>query len=99
MPGWPACTILLPVVPGRVGAQGFRAGGAFRGAIRARRAPGARPASRLGGTPGSCPSKADSLLTELRRGVPGALQRLRAHVPRSAAATDAATAELRDARL
>ena len=39
------------------------------------------------------------LLTELRRGDPGALQRLRAYVPRYAAATDASTAELRDARL
>ena len=42
---------------------------------------------------------ADSLLTELRRGDPGALRRLRASVPRYAAATDASTAELRDARL
>jgi hypothetical protein len=33
------------------------------------------------------------------RGDPGALQRLRAYVPRYAAATDASTAELRDARL
>ena len=44
-------------------------------------------------------SQADSLLTELRRGDPAALARLRAYVPRYAAATDAATAELRDARL
>jgi hypothetical protein len=42
---------------------------------------------------------ADSLLTELRRGDPGALRRLRAYVPRYAAATDGSTAELRDARL
>jgi Ankyrin repeats (3 copies) len=39
------------------------------------------------------------LLTELRRGDPGALARSRAYVPRCAAATDASTAELRDARL
>ena len=39
------------------------------------------------------------LLTDLRRGDPGALQRLRAHVPRYAAVMDASTAQLRDARL
>jgi hypothetical protein len=42
---------------------------------------------------------ADALLTDLRRNDPGALQRLRACVPRHAAATDASAAELRDARL
>ena len=48
---------------------------------------------------GDYASWADGLLTELRRGDPDALQRLRACVPRYAAATDASTAELRDARL
>ena len=52
-----------------------------------------------GAGPGDYASQADALLTELRRGDPGALQRLRAYVPRYAAATDASTAELRDARL
>jgi hypothetical protein len=42
---------------------------------------------------------ADALLTDLRRNDPGALQRLRAYVPRHTAATDASTAELRDAQL
>ena len=57
-------------------------------------------AADLGGG-GGCnyASQADSLLTQLRRGDPDALQRLRASVPRYAAATDASTAELRDARL
>ena len=31
---------------------------------------------------------ADALLTDLRRNAPGALQRLRAYVPRHSAATD-----------
>jgi hypothetical protein len=44
-------------------------------------------------------AQADFLLTGLRRGDPDALARLRAHVPRYAAATDASAAELRDARL
>lgn len=42
------------------------------------------------------PRWADALLAELRRNDPGALQRLRAYVPRYVAATVAATAELRD---
>ena len=52
-----------------------------------------------GGGSGDYASRADTLLTELHRGDPGALARLRAYVPRCAAATDASTAELRDARL
>jgi hypothetical protein len=44
-------------------------------------------------------SMAEVLLTDLRRNAPGTLQRLRAYVPRHAAATDTSTAELRDARL
>jgi ankyrin repeat protein len=39
---------------------------------------------------------AETLLTDLRRNDPGALQRLRACVPRHTAATDGSTAELRD---
>jgi hypothetical protein len=42
---------------------------------------------------------AETLLTDLHRNAPGALQRLRAYVPRHAAAADPGTAELADARL
>ncbi len=79
--------------------HGFRTWAEFRADIQSQRTVGDRPVSRLWGTPGSYASQADGLLTELRRGDPDALQRLRANVPRYAAATDAATAELRDARL
>ncbi|MGH3421707.1 MAG: hypothetical protein ACRDOD_19195, partial [Streptosporangiaceae bacterium] len=79
--------------------HGFRTWAEFRADIQSQRTTGDRPVSRLWGTPGTYASQADSLLTELRRGDPDALQRLRAHVPRYAAATDASTAELRDARL
>ncbi len=58
-----------------------------------------RPVSHLLGNPGTYASMADVLLVELRRNDPGALQRLRAYVPRHATATSATTAELRDARL
>ena len=80
--------------------HGFRTWAEFRADIQSQRATGDRPVSRLWGRrAGDYASSADSLLTELRRGDPGALQRLRAYVPRYAAATDASTAELRDARL
>ena len=79
--------------------HGFRTWAEFRADIQSQRTTGDRPVSRLWGTPGSYASQADGLLTELRRGDPDALQRLRAQVPRYAAATDASTAELRDARL
>jgi len=79
--------------------HGFRTWAEFRADIQSQRATGERPVARLWGTPGSYASSADALFTELRRGDPGALQRLRAHVPRYAAATDASAAELRDARL
>ena len=80
--------------------HGFRTWAEFRADIQSQRATGDRPVSRLWGRgAGDYASWADSLLTELRRGDPGALRRLRAYVPRYAAATDAATAELRDARL
>ena len=79
--------------------HGFRNWAEFRAHIQSQRTTGDRPVSRLWGTPGSYASQADGLLTELRRGDPDALQRLRAQVPRYAAATDASTAELRDARL
>jgi hypothetical protein len=79
--------------------HGFRNWAAFRADIQSQSATGDRPVARLWTSAGSYASSADSLLTELRRGDPGALQRLRAHVPRYAAATDASTAELRDARL
>lgn len=60
---------------------------------------GDRPVSRLAGLgPGYYASLAEVLLADLRRNAPGALARLRAYVPRHAAA-DASTAELRDARL
>jgi hypothetical protein len=79
--------------------HGFRNWADFRAHIQSQSATGDRPVARLWGAPGSYASTADALLTELRRGDPGALQRLRAYVPRYAAATDASTAELRDARL
>ena len=80
--------------------HGFRTWAEFRADIQSRRATGDRPVSRLWGRgAGDYASSADSLLTELRRGDAGALRRLRAYVPRYAAATDASTAELRDARL
>ncbi len=80
--------------------HGFRTWAEFRADIESQRTTGDRPVSRLWGR-GSADyaSQADSLLNELRRGGQGALRRLRANVPRYAAATDAATAELRDARL
>jgi hypothetical protein len=49
--------------------------------------------------PGTYAALADALLTELRRNDLAALQRLRAYVPRHAAAIDGSAAELRDARL
>ena len=80
--------------------HGFRTWAEFRAHIQSRSTAGDRPVSRLRGMlPGSLASLADTLLTDLRRGDPGALRRLRAYVPRYAAATDTSTAELRDARL
>jgi hypothetical protein len=80
--------------------HGFRTWAEFRADIQSQRATGDRPVSRLWGRgAGAYASWADGLLTELRRGDPGALRRLRAYVPRYAAATDGSTAELRDARL
>ena len=80
--------------------HGFRTWAEFRADIQSQRTTGDRPVSRLWGRgAGDYASSADSLFTELRRGDPGALQRLRASVPRYAAATDGSTAELRDARL
>ena len=53
-----------------------------------------RPVSRLAGlSPGSYASMADVLLTDLGSNDPGALERLRAAVPRHSAATDASAAE------
>jgi Ankyrin repeats (many copies) len=79
--------------------HGFRNWAEFRAHIQSQDTTGDRPPARLWTSAGSYASWADGLLTELRRGDPGALQRLRAYVPRYAAATDASTAELRDARL
>ena len=80
--------------------HGFRTWAEFRADIQSQRTTGDRPVSRLWGSGSSgYASQADSLLTDLRRGDPDALQRLRNYVPRYAAATDASTAELRDARL
>ena len=79
---------------------GFRTWAEFRAHIQSRSTTGDRPVSRLSGMrPGYYASMAEVLLTDLRRNDPGALQRLRAYVPRHAAATDAATAEVGDARL
>ncbi len=80
--------------------HGFRTWAEFRADIQRQRTTGGRPPSHLWGQgSGGYASQADGLLTELRRGDPAALARLRACVPRYAAATDASTAELRDARL
>ena len=78
--------------------HGFRTWAEFRADIQSQRPAGDRPVSRLWGGSGDYASRADTLLTELRRGDPGALRRLRAYVPRCDAA-DGSTAELRDARL
>jgi len=80
--------------------HGFRTWAEFRAHIESRSATEDRPVSRLMGLgPSHYASLADALLTELDGNAPGALQRLRAYVPRHAAATDGSTAELRDARL
>ena len=80
--------------------HGFRTWAEFRADIESQRTTGGRPPSRLWGTgSGYYASWADLLLNQLRRGDPGALARLRAYVPRYAAATDASTAGLGDARL
>ena len=80
--------------------HGFRTWAEFRGHVESRSGTEDRPVSRLMGLgPGHYASLADTLLTDLDRNAPGALQRLRAAVPRQAAATATSTAELRDARL
>jgi len=79
--------------------HGFMTWAEFRADIQSQRATGDRPVSRLWTGSSGYASWADSLFTELRRGDSGALRRLRAYVPRYAAATDASAAELRDARL
>jgi hypothetical protein len=80
--------------------HGFRTWAEFRAHIQSRSPVGDRPVSRLAGmSPGTYASLADTLLTDLRCNDPGALARLRAYVPRHAAAADGSAAELRDARL
>jgi Ankyrin repeats (3 copies) len=80
--------------------HGFRTWAGFRAHIQSRSTTGDRPVSRLSGLgPGYYASMAEVLLTDLRRNAPGALQRLRAYVPRHTAATDTSTAGLGDARL
>ena len=80
--------------------HGFRTWAEFRAHIESRSTADDRPVSRLAGlSPGSYASMADALLTDLGSDAPGALQRLRASVPRHSAATAASAAELRDARL
>jgi hypothetical protein len=80
--------------------HGFRTWAEFRAHIQNRSTTEDRPVSRLSGLgPGTYASMAETLLTDLRRNDPGALQRLRAYVPRHTAATDTSAAELRDARL
>src|SRR6185437_807168 len=56
--------------------HGFRTWAEFRADIQSQHATGDRPVSRLWAAPGSYASWADGLLTELRRGDPGALARL-----------------------
>ena len=80
--------------------HGFRTWTEFRAHIQGRSTTGDRPVSRLAGLgPGHYAAMADALLTDLHRDAPRALPRLRAYVPRHAAATDPSAAELRDARL
>ena len=80
--------------------HGFRTWAEFRADIQSQHAAGDRPVSRLMGIgPSHYASLADALLTDLDGNAPGALERLRAYVPRHADAADASTAELRDARL
>ena len=68
--------------------HGFRTWAEFRAHIQSRSATDDRPVSRLAGlSPGSYASMADALLTDLGRNDPGALQRLRAYVPRHSAAS------------
>jgi ankyrin repeat protein len=80
--------------------HGFQTWAEFRAHIQSQSTIGDRPVSRMSGIgPGTYASLADTLLTDLRRNDPGGLHRLRAYVPRHAAATDASAAELRDAQL
>ncbi len=80
--------------------HGFRTWAEFCAHIQSGSTTEDRRVSRLQGMgPGTYASMADALLTELRRNDPGALQRLRAYVPRDSAATDGSAAELRDARM
>ena len=80
--------------------HGFESWAEFRAHIERRNTTGDRPVSRLAGIrAASYASIADALLVELRRDDPGALQRLRAYVPRHATAASATVAEVRDARL
>jgi hypothetical protein len=80
--------------------HGFLTWAEFRSHIQSRSTTDDRPVSRLFGIgPSGYASMADALLADLRREDPGALQRLRAYVPRHATATSASIAELRDARL
>jgi hypothetical protein len=80
--------------------HGFRTWAEFRAHIQSQSTTGDRPVSRLLVIGSSTyASLADGLLTDLRRSEPGALQRLRAYVPRHSAATDGSAAELGDARL
>src|SRR5215469_1562599 len=78
--------------------HGFQTWAEFRAHIQSGSTTEDRPVSRLLVGSSTYASLADALLTDLRRNEPGALQRLRAYVPRHAA-TDASAAELRDARL
>jgi hypothetical protein len=80
--------------------HGFRTWAEFRAHVQSQGTTGDQPVSGrtlIGSS--TYASLADALLTDLRRNDPGALQRLRAYVPRHAAATDGSAAELRDARL
>ncbi len=66
--------------------HGFRTWAEFRAHIQSQGTSDEGPVSRLAGlSPGTHASMADALLTDLRGNAPGALQRLRAAVPRHAA--------------
>lgn len=79
--------------------HGFRTWAEFRASIDSRTGDD-RPVARLLGMSVSYfDSRADTLLAELHRNDPTALERLRTQVPRHADTSDASTLDLRDARL
>lgn len=80
--------------------HGFRSWGDFRRHVEASRTRSQRPVARIGARDEHAyEQQAEALYFELRRGVPEALRRLRAYVPKFADAHDTTGVEQRDARL